>query len=196
MGSTMTLGLFLFLSCSGATKIVEDIDADGFPRQEDCDDLNADVNPSAQEICNGIDDNCDSLIDDEDPETTGLGEGFLDNDGDGFGVEPYISSCSVVAPVSGDCDDSNPSINPYANEYCNGEDDDCDGTADEDALDSMQFYRDNDGDGYGSAISTNWDCSAPDGFSTEGGDCNDEDPLISPSGKVFVFGLLLSDLSK
>jgi hypothetical protein len=53
----------------------EDIDGDGYPSlnsdgecsmaggEWDCNDLNANVNPEALEVCNGIDDNCDSAVD-------------------------------------------------------------------------------------------------------------------------------------
>ncbi len=47
-----------------------DIDGDGFFSDVDCDDNNPDVNPDALEICDGIDNNCDGLIDDEDPSVT------------------------------------------------------------------------------------------------------------------------------
>ena len=119
----MKYSLMILLACSGSTKIVEDLDADGFPAEQDCNDQNAEINPAATEICNGVDDNCDQMIDADDPEVVNLNEGFIDNDGDGFGVEPHLSSCDAVAPVAGDCDDENPTVNPYANEYCNDIDD-------------------------------------------------------------------------
>ncbi|MBN2497255.1 MAG: hypothetical protein JXR96_21865 [Deltaproteobacteria bacterium] len=40
-----------------------DRDHDGYPAAADCDDLDADVYPGAQEVCNGIDDNCDNSTD-------------------------------------------------------------------------------------------------------------------------------------
>ena len=50
----------------------------------DCDDNNANINPDATEICNGIDDNCNGLIDDADSGIVGQTNWFKDNDGDGF----------------------------------------------------------------------------------------------------------------
>jgi PKD repeat protein/pimeloyl-ACP methyl ester carboxylesterase len=46
-----------------------DNDGDGFTvEQGDCDDNNPNVYPGAPEICNGIDDNCNGLVDTDDPE--------------------------------------------------------------------------------------------------------------------------------
>ena len=50
-----------------------------------------------------------------------------------------------------DCDDLSLSIAPNGIEFCNGRDDDCDGTVDEAAVDSVNYYLDFDGDGYGDA---------------------------------------------
>ena len=74
--------LLLLFSCTDSAKIVEDIDADGFPSDLDCNDTDAAINPKAEEICNGIDDNCNGLIDTDDPDILELNEGYKDEDGD------------------------------------------------------------------------------------------------------------------
>lgn len=45
------------------TGYYEDADGDGYQDYEDCDDEDAAVNPSADELCDGIDNNCDDNID-------------------------------------------------------------------------------------------------------------------------------------
>jgi len=96
----------------------------------DCNDNNANINPNAPEVCNGIDDDCDGMIDEGLTFTTY----YVDNDGDGFGAGNGQSLCSNPGPgystVAGDCNDNNANINPNAPEVCNGIDDDCDGMVD------------------------------------------------------------------
>ncbi|MFZ5475926.1 MAG: MopE-related protein [Myxococcota bacterium] len=73
----------------------------------DCDDADAAIHPSAEEICNEIDDDCDDLVDEG---VTGLF--FADGDGDGFG--DAASTTSRCAEGDGwvaddtDCDDADP----------------------------------------------------------------------------------------
>ncbi|MCB9761361.1 MAG: putative metal-binding motif-containing protein [Alphaproteobacteria bacterium] len=84
-----------------------------------------------------------------------------DADGDSFTVE------------AGDCDDDDPLINPNADEVCDGVDNNCDGVTDEDAIDRLTLYEDNDGDGYGDAEVRV--CEAATGLVEQAGDCNDDD---------------------
>jgi surface protein len=92
----------------------------------DCDDLNAAINPNALEICDGIDNNCDGIID-EGVKTTF----YADTDNDGFG-DPNNSLEACELPTgylldNTDCDDTNASVNTNAVEVPdNGLDDDCD----------------------------------------------------------------------
>jgi len=86
-----------------------DEDGDGVDTcNDDCDDLDPDTYPGATELCDGLDNNCDS----------GLPSDEHDGDGDG------------MWECQGDCDDSNPSIYDGAPELCDGLDNDCDGTPD------------------------------------------------------------------
>lgn len=65
----------------------------------------------------------------------------IDEDGDGFGTAS-ATLCDAGSEV--DCDDGDPLVNPGVAEVCNGIDDDCDGTADEDG---SGLAADTDADG-------------------------------------------------
>lgn len=81
----------------------------------------ANVHPGAAEIANGVDDNCNGLVD----EPAGP---CPDGDGDLHGA-PGSAFCSRLAT---DCDDADPAVYPGAPERCgNGRDDDCDGVVDD-----------------------------------------------------------------
>ena len=73
-------------------QVVTDLDGDGFDQEEDCDDSDATVNPSAEELCDGLDNNCDGQIDEG-----VLTEYYLDNDADGYG-DPGTITESCEAP--------------------------------------------------------------------------------------------------
>ena len=130
----------------------------------DCDDGDSAVYPNADEYCNnGKDDDCDGQQDESDAVDPLLW--YADNDGDGYGdlQQPAASCLAPIGHVSNsdDCDDSDNAQYPGADEYCNSEDDDCDGNIDEaGAVDALPFYPDNDGDGYGLDFVATYACSA------------------------------------
>jgi hypothetical protein len=108
----------------------------------DCDDENADINPVAVEICDLLDNDCDSLIDDEDTEIDTTHPDtelwYADEDGDFYGDENNtFYTCGVSTTGSsfaGDCDDTDPLVNPDMEEVCDVDvpiDNNCNGLIDE-----------------------------------------------------------------
>jgi|GEM_PF-2015303 len=159
---------------------------------DDCDDGDSDVNPDATEICDTIDNNCDGDTD-EDTAADAL-TWYLDLDGDGHG-DPDNTTLACNQPTnatgdSSDCDDTDSTTSPSATEYCDGGDDDCDGTVDEeDAWDVSTWYLDADGDGYGETASTTQDCYEPSGYVAVSDDCDDSDSAINPAAIEYCDGI-------
>lgn len=97
-----------------------DLDGDGFGASVDCRDDDRFIFPGAPEPCDGVDNNCDGVIDD----------GF-DRDDDGWTV------------CEGDCRDNDAASYPGAPEVADGVDNDCDGI-----VDGNTEFTDDDGDGW------------------------------------------------
>ena len=170
----------------GGSATTEDCEKpDGYVAEGgDCDDLSASYSPGVEESCNDDDDDCDGLVD-EDVE---LDTWYLDSDGDGWGVElGKIESCDTppgdYASQVGDCDDQDADVNPEAEELCDGIDNDCDLSEDEDdAVDADTWFRDDDGDGFGDPDRTAVACEQPDGFVSNDQDCDDDEASANPAG--------------
>ncbi len=158
-----------------------DLDNDGWGDEIDCDDNNPDINPGADELCNEVDDDCDGDIDEEAVDGIPL---YGDADGDGYGDEDYATvGCEAEegkATEAGDCDETDPTINPGADEACNEIDDDCDGDIDEDVEEGSTWYADSDGDTFGDPDNTMDGCSPGDGWVSNDEDCDDSSAAVSP----------------
>jgi len=98
-----------------------DADSDGWTTCDgDCDDANADSYPGAPELCDGLDNDCDSVVP----------AGEADADYDGYRV------------CAGDCNDGNFYINPGMAENCQTSfDDDCDGYINEGCGGGSPIFR-------------------------------------------------------
>lgn len=142
---------------------------------EDCDDTNGAVNPDADEECNGIDDDCDGLVDSEDPDILPDDEAtwYLDSDGDGYGDD---------AVTVQSCDDPSDGDNTYVIQGGDWAPDEADmnpGTA---------FYVDADGDGFGDATaSATYHTTDPrPDYVTNNYDWNDADDDITGDTLYYV----------
>ncbi len=170
----------------GPTQDLDDRDGDGWTGVAgDCDDLDATVHPGQAEICNGRDDDCDGAIDGDAVDAVPW---FTDADDDGYGAAALGAACTRpegASSLAGDCDDSDPDIHPDATEHCDGVDEDCDGTIDEQAADAEAWHLDMDGDGWASPDRWLASCEAPEGLldATLARDCDDHDPEVHPEAK-------------
>ncbi len=193
-------------NCQGCKQVYKDGDQDGFGVATDkqclsapafpytafvsgdCDDKDANIKPGALEVCNGKDDNCDNVTDPQG--STGCTQFYPDVDKDTYGAKVSAqclckSTGTWTATKTGDCDDGNGKINPAAKEICNKLDDNCNTQVDEGLI--KTYYKDNDGDGYGS-VSTLQDCAAVTGYVEKSGDCNDYNKAIHPAAKELCNG--------
>lgn len=127
-----------------------DDDGDGYREIDgDCDDANPAIHPGVDELCDGIDNDCEGGAD---LEALDIKVWYQDLDGDGYG-NPEIPryQCeppNLFADQSGDCDDQDPGVYPDASEACDDSiDRNCDG-----------FAGDDDGDGASRCV----DCDTQD----------------------------------
>ena len=129
----------------------------------DCDDARGDVHPEAEEVCDGIDNDCNGQIDDQGEEVAS----YPDLDGDGWGDPTAVVVTCTPPPQhiteGGDCDDTEPNVHPEPIQpevWYDGVDSDCDGRDD--------FDQDQDGARSAAEHPT-------------GEDCDDRDAAIGPT---------------
>lgn len=190
-------------SMSGEALWYEDADGDGFGDPTtaggscepvtagqtvlggDCNDQDPEVNPSRADLCDGLDNDCDTQTDEDAPRW------YPDSDGDGFGAPgTAVQSCAQPAGYAlsdQDCAGTDPSRHPGARDVCDGIDNDCDGAID--AGNVPPWYPDSDGDGWGNAAAPSSSCPAGAGSVPVGGDCQDSSRAVHPAAAELCDGL-------
>lgn len=178
-----------------------DLDSDGVQSPQDCNDNNNTVYPGAPEPCDGLDNDCNGVVDDNGcPEVCdgidNTGNGLIDADDPnlvlvpcenqtgvcGGAMKPASSCVNGVWLVCTEADYANASASyNAAGELCDGVDNDCDGIVDEDPIDGQTWYRDLDLDGFGNLNSTTQSCTQPAGYVSNSSDCDDSNASINPA---------------
>jgi hypothetical protein len=183
--------------CNLATFGTTDVDGDGYVDAAccnegatrtcgtDCADTLAGIHPNLTEVCNGVDEDCDTAIDEGSLVTL-----YADVDGDGFGAANTASlrcaGTSGFATASTDCDDGDVAIYPGATELCDGANNDCDQATDE--FVTTLYYPDTDDDGFGANTGAVSACAAPTDFVAVSGDCDDGIGAVNPDASELCNG--------
>ena len=176
--------------CSGSDE--DDLDGDGVAFDADCDDGDPSVFPGAEELADGLDNNCDGEVDEGTVNDDLDGDGWSAADGDCDDADAAISPDATEIPYDGidqdcsardlvdvdgdgynggdgerDCDDEDPEIHPAATDIAyNGIDEDCSGAD----------LTDVDGDGF-------------DAIEAGGDDCDDHAATAFPGGHALGDGV-------
>jgi hypothetical protein len=176
-------------SVSGTLSWYLDADVDGFGNSSfttdacvqpsgfvadssDCNDIDAAVNSDASEVCDGIDNDCNGYVDDDDAtldQSTRV-LSYWDGDGDGYGdPSNLVSTCEIAVGYvdnNDDCDDLDSAINP-----------------------DTPWYSDNDGDGFGALAQSVMSCTQPIFMVADSTDCDDGDSAVYPGAFELCDGL-------
>ena len=185
--------------CDPTTYGARDLDRDGRDDAaccngarcgDDCDDLSGSSAPRAAEACNGRDDDCDGMVDEEVRVDV-----WPDRDRDGHGdahAEASLGCAGTtgLATTHDDCDDTDRRTHPGRVELCDTRDNDCDAEIDE-TPQAVTWYVDADADGFGApgTEGTRISCAPIPGFSDEATDCDDTAPARSPGAPERCNGL-------
>ncbi|MFT5358584.1 MAG: hypothetical protein ACI9KE_005823 [Polyangiales bacterium] len=146
---------------------------------------------AGEETCNGLDDNCDGVIDEDT-----LQDFFLDVDGDGYGSGDACNACAAEecgdgmwVTMDGDCDETCDTCYLGATEVCDELDNNCNTLVDEGEGVQVLLFVDTDGDGFGVGLGIpsclDEEGSAPVGQSAEDGDCAPDDDRAFPGGSAY-----------
>jgi len=216
----------------GIANCVEfDTDDDGDPDTTDCADLNPDINHSAEELCDGKDNNCNGQVDegyadfdedglsncvdtdddnDLDPDVTDcapldatmknggqemcdgidnncngkVDEGYPNFDGDGEADCIDVDDDNDADPDVVDCNPVNPEVYHGADEICDDKDNNCNLLVDESGSSGCSmFYKDKDDDGWGMNNKSLCLCGPTEDYTaSQPGDCDDSVWSINPDG--------------
>ena len=150
----------IYTYSDGLVTAAADADGDGSPAGIDCDDANAAKKLGGVEVTDGLDNDCNNLIDD----ITVTYTYYKDDDTDTYG-DPAVTTTNETGTTpagyvtnASDCDDGDAAITT-----------------------GSLYYVDSDGDGYGDLNATGVSaCTTPVGSVTDNTDCNDAESTTHP----------------
>jgi hypothetical protein len=143
----------------------------------DCNDSDAEIHYGANEVCDGVDNNCNGYVDDRDDtlDTSSMTPYYTDADDDGWGdIMSPVYGCTQphgTSDNSDDCDDNDPTVGA-----------------------PKPWYQDADADGYGNDKTAKVGCYPPKkGWTDLPGDCDETNPAVNPGADEICADYLDND---